>query len=139
VGQARRAIGAVLPGNRVLVTPSSSAMRTASNSKRGRRPESAWQSGCRLRVQHAVLKPTTPRFSNIAPLGLHHRAVGDILSVWRLENSGTAHPCRGPMTAAKSRAIRPRFPLHIYRLTAPLSFAITACPAGRQDGKTAAC
>jgi S1-C subfamily serine protease len=122
----RRAIGAVLPGNRVLVTAELVGnanyveLETAAGGQKAPAAVEAVDYECNL----AVLKTDDTAFlKNIAPLELATAAVGDILSVWQLENNGNLLVTRGPMTTAEvSRYPGDDSPFLIYRLTAPLQF-----------------
>jgi S1-C subfamily serine protease len=122
----RRAIGAVLPGNRVLVTAELVAnanyveFETAAGGQKAPASIEAVDYECNL----ALLRTDDPAIlKDIKPLEITTAAVGDILSIWQLENNGNLLVTRGPMTTAEvSRYPGDDSPFLIYRLTVPLQF-----------------
>ena len=72
----------------------------------------------------ALLKPEDPAFLKpFKPLELTHAYIGDTLSVWQLESTGTLLVTKGPMTTAEvTRYPIDDSPLLVYRMTTPLQF-----------------
>lgn len=122
----RRAIGAVLPGNRVLVTAELVAnanyleFETAAGGQKVPAEVAAVDYECNL----ALLKTDDPTFlQQVKPLEIGPATVGDMLSIWQLENNGNLLVTRGPMTTAEiSGYPADDAPFLIYRVTAPLQF-----------------
>lgn len=122
----RRAIGAVLPGNRVLVTAElvANANYVEFETAAGGQKAPATVEAVDYESNLALLKTDDAAFlKDILPLELITAAVGDMLSVWQLESNGNLLVTRGPMTTAEvSRYPGDESPFLIYRLTAPLQF-----------------
>ncbi|MDQ3621029.1 MAG: serine protease [Verrucomicrobiota bacterium] len=122
----RRAIGAVLPGERVLVTAEFVANASylefeapAGGSKVPAKVEIVDYEAnlALLRAEDdAWLKP-------YQALELTSATVGDNLSIWQLENTGTLLVTNGPMTSVEvARYSVEESALLVYRLTASLQF-----------------
>ncbi|HEX8296154.1 MAG TPA: PDZ domain-containing protein [Chthoniobacteraceae bacterium] len=122
----RRAIGAVLPGNRVLVTAELVAnanyveFETAAGGQKAPAVVEAVDYECNL----AVLKTDNLEIlKELKPLEISTPKVGDVLAVWQLESNGNLLITKGAMTTAEvSRYPVEESPLLIYRLTAALQF-----------------
>ena len=136
----RRAVGAILPGNRVLVTAEMAANATyielekADSGEKAPATVEAVDYECDL----ALLKPATDGFLNgFKPLTVTEPSVGDDLSVWQLENNGTLLSTRALLTTAEVD----RYPigdtsLLIYRLTSSLQPRDSGftCPVVKGEG-----
>ncbi|MEA3211100.1 MAG: hypothetical protein QOE70_4157 [Chthoniobacter sp.] len=122
----RRAIGAVLPGNRVLVTAELVGnanyveFETAAGGQKVPASVDVVDYECNL----ALLKTEDSNFlQQVKALEFTSASVGDILAVWQLESNGNLLVTKGAMTTAEvSRYPVDETPLLIYRLTAPLQF-----------------
>ena len=122
----RRAIGAVLPGGRVLVTAELVTnanyveFETASGGQKVPAAVDTVDYECNL----ALLKTEDPEFlRRLKPLEVAASAVGDQLSVWQLESNGNLLVTKGALTTAEvSRYPLDDSPYLIYRVTAPLQF-----------------
>lgn len=120
----RRAIGAVLPNNRVLVTGEMVANSTylELETPEGGRKAPAEVEAVDYEANLALLKcDETDFFKPFQPLDLTFATVGDSLSVWQLENNGNLLVTVGTMTTAETT----RYPIDdstflIYKLTASL-------------------
>jgi S1-C subfamily serine protease len=120
----RRAIGAVLPNNRVLVTGEllSNASYIEFETPEGGRKVPAEVEAVDYEANLGLLKTSDPDFLKpFVPLELAVATVGDAVSVWQLENNGNLLVTRGTMTTAEMG----RNPLDdssylIYRLTSTL-------------------
>lgn len=99
----RRAVGAVLDGNCVLVTAELVANSTYLELEN---PDTADKTPATVeRVDYesdlALLKPATPGFlDKFKPIGLANPSVGDDVAFWQLEPNGTLLSTRGLLTAA---------------------------------------
>ena len=138
----RRAIGAVLPGPRVLVTAELVAnasyveLETAEGGQKVAARVEAVDYECNL----ALLKSEDDAFLQpLAPLEIAPAKLGDELAIWQLENNGTLLVTRGPITTAEVL----RYPIDdspflVYRVTARLQFRDTSFPLPAvKDGKLA--
>jgi S1-C subfamily serine protease len=122
----RRAIGAVLPGNHVLVTGELVAnanyveFETAAGGQKAPASVEAVDYECNL----ALLKCDDSEFlKNLKPLEITPASVGDMLSVWQFEANGNLLVTKGALTTAEvSRYPLDDAPFLIYRVTAPLQF-----------------
>lgn len=122
----RRAIGSVLPDNRVLVTAELVAnanyveLETAAGGQKAPASVDAVDYECNL----ALIKCDDPVFlKNLKPLEITAAAVGDQLSVWQFESNGNLLVTKGALTTAEvSRYPLDDAPFLIYRVTAPLQF-----------------
>ncbi|MGB8166942.1 MAG: PDZ domain-containing protein [Chthoniobacteraceae bacterium] len=122
----RRAIGAVLPGNHVLVTAELVAnanyveLEAATGGQKAPASVEAVDYECNL----ALLKCDDAVFlTALKPLEIATGAVGDQLSVWQFESNGNLLVTKGALTTAEVS----RYPIDdaqflIYRVTAPLQF-----------------
>ncbi|MEO8790827.1 MAG: hypothetical protein ABI464_00725, partial [Chthoniobacteraceae bacterium] len=117
----RRAIGAVLPGSRVLVTAELVANRTyleLENPEGGRKIPASVEA-VDYEANLALLKADAPSdlLTGIPGLEVAESAVGDQLSVWQLENNGRLLVTNGPMTTAEMAAYPVNGAFLIYRVT----------------------
>lgn len=128
----RRAIGAVLPGQRVLVTAELVAnasfveLETASGGLKAPAAVEFVDYECNL----ALLKTEDAEFLKpFRPLEVGEAKIGDQLSVWQVESNGTLLVTHGPMTTAEVlRYPVDESPFLVYRLTAQLQFRDTSFP-----------
>lgn len=123
----RRAIGAVLPGQRVLVT---AELVANANYIEFENAEGGFKTAAKVEIVDyegnlALLRSDAPGtlFDDLKPLEFTTPKVGDMLSVWQLENNGNLLVTKGPMTTAEVG----RYPIEesnllLYKLTAPLQF-----------------
>jgi S1-C subfamily serine protease len=122
----RRAIGAVLADGRVLVTAElvANASYVEFESAGGGQKAPASIQSVDYECNLALLKCDDPEFlKGLKPLDIAPAAVGDLLSVWQLENNGNLLVTKGAMTTAEvSRYPLDDAPFLIYKLTAPLQF-----------------
>lgn len=122
----RRAIGTILPDNRVLVTAElvANANYVELETAEGGQKVPASVEVVDYEANLALLKTDDPAFLKpFKPLELTHAHIGDTLSVWQLENTGTLLVTKGPMTTAEVT----RYPIDdsallVYRMTTPLQF-----------------
>jgi S1-C subfamily serine protease len=122
----RRAIGAVLPDNHVLVTAELVAnanyveLEAATGGQKAPASVEAVDYECNL----ALLKCDDPAFLKaLKPLEVTAASVGDQLSVWQFESNGNLLVTKAALTTAEVS----RYPIDdaqflIYRVTAPLQF-----------------
>lgn len=121
-----RALGAVLPGGRVLVT---AELVANSNYVELERAESGEKTAAIVAVVDyecnlALLKPVDDKFLNgIKPLELKNAQVGDHLSIWQLEDTGALLGTSGLVTSVDVE----RYPLDdtsllVYQLTSSLQY-----------------
>jgi hypothetical protein len=122
----RRAIGAVLPGGKVLVTAELVGNSTflEFESPEGGAKVPATVDVVDYDANLALLKTEDADFLKAyKPLELTTAHVGDNLSIWQLEATGTLLVTPGTMTSAEvSRYPIADLPLLVYRLTANLQF-----------------
>jgi S1-C subfamily serine protease len=122
----RRAIGTILAGNRVLVTAElvANANYVEFETAEGGQKVPARVEVVDYEANLALLQTDDTDFlKSFKPLELTHAKVGDTLSVWQLENTGTLLVTKGPMTTAEvSRYPEDDAPLLVYRMTTPLQF-----------------
>ncbi len=122
----RRAIGAVLPGNRVLVTGElvANANYLEFEMPEGGRRAPATIEAVDYEANLAVLKADDPKFlDSFEPLELTTVRVGDAVTVWQLESTGTLLQTKGSMTTAEvSRYPIDESPLLVYRAAVSLQF-----------------
>ncbi len=122
----RRAVGAVLPGNRVLVTgelvANANYLELEANEGGAKVPASIEVVDYEANL--AILKADEPKFmENFEPMEFTTATVGDTVSVWQLENTGTVLVTNGSLTTAEvSRYPIDDTPLLVYRATASLQF-----------------
>ena len=138
----RRAIGAVLPGGRVLVTAELVANATyleLENPEGGRKAPATVDV-----VDHeanlALIKTdNADLLSGVKGLEVAESQIGDTLSVWQLENNGRLLVTKGPMTTAELAAYPVDGSFLIYRVTVQLqgrdnSFTLPVVRDGRLTG-----
>jgi S1-C subfamily serine protease len=138
----RRAIGAVLPGARVLVTAELVANLTylELETPEGGRKVPAAVEAVDYEANLAVLKADDADFLAGAPeLQVAESAIGDMLSVWQLENNGRLLVTQGPMTTAETAAYPVDGNFLIYRMTVRLqgresSFTLPVVHDGKLTG-----
>lgn len=138
----RRAIGAVLPGARVLVTAELVANLTylELETPEGGRKVPAAVEAVDYEANLAVLKTEAADFLAGAPeLQVAESAIGDMLSVWQLENNGRLLVTQGPMTTAENAAYPVDGSFLIYRMTVRLqgresSFTLPVVHDGKLTG-----
>ena len=120
----RRAVGAVLAGNRVLVTGELVANATYVELEK---PDSGDKTPATVeRVDYesnlALVKPADAKFlADFKPIGVAEASVGDDLAIWQLEPNGTLLSTRALLTTADVA----RYPIDdtsllLYRLTSSL-------------------
>lgn len=122
----RKAVGAVLPNERVLVTAElvANANYLEFEAAEGGQKVPAMVEAVDYECNLAVLKTTDPTFlKSLQPLELTIANVGDELAVWQLEQNGNQLITRGTMTNADVS----RYPIDdsmllMYRLTVSLQF-----------------
>lgn len=120
----RRAIGAVLPGGRVLVTGElvANSNYVEFEYADGSRKFPAEVETVDYEANLALLKTADPDFAKpLTPLELTTAKVGDTISAWQLENNGNLLATNGVMTTAEVS----RYPVDdstflMYRVTASL-------------------
>ena len=122
----RRAIGAVLPGGKVMVTAEmvSNATFLEFESPEGGVKVPATIDVVDYEANLALLKTDDPEFLKAyAPLELTPARIGDNLAIWQLEATGALLVTPGTLTSIEaSRYPISDSPLLIYRLTANLQF-----------------
>lgn len=122
----RRAIGAVITGDRVLVTAElvANANYVEFETASGGQKVPASVEVVDYESNLALLKTDEPGFlKGLKPLQIAASNVGDLLSVWQLESNGNLLVTKGALTTAEvSRYPLDDSPLLIYRATAPLQF-----------------
>ena len=99
-----RALGAVLPGNRVLVTAELVADATYAEFEKAESGEKtpATVETVDYEANLAILKPVDENFlKGIKPLELKGVKVGDTVTVWQLENTGTLLSTSALVTTAE--------------------------------------
>ncbi len=122
----RRAVGAVLPDRRVLVTGElvANANYIEFEAPDGGVKIAASIDAVDYEANLAIVRSEDPRFMEaFEPVAFTTASVGDTLSVWQLENNGTLLVTNGSMTTAEVS----RYPIDdslllVYRATAPLQF-----------------
>ncbi len=128
----RRAIGAVLPGERVLVTAEliANANFVEFESAGGGQKVPASVEFVDYECNLALLKTDDAEFlKGLQPLKLAEPRIGDQLSVWQIESNGNLLVTHGPMTTAEVlRYPVDDSPFLVYRLTAQLQFRDTSFP-----------
>jgi hypothetical protein len=128
----RRAIGAVLAGQRVLVTAelvgnaSFVEFETAGGGQKVPAAVEFVDYECNL----ALLKTDDAEFLKpLQPLAIGEAKIGDQLSVWQIESNGNLLVTHGPMTTAEVLKYPvDESPFLVYRLTAQLQFRDTSFP-----------
>ncbi|MEP6671901.1 MAG: PDZ domain-containing protein [Chthoniobacter sp.] len=122
----RRAIGTILSENRVLVTAElvANANYVELESAEGGQKVPATVEVVDYEANLALLKTEDTAFLKAyQPLELTHAGIGDLLSVWQLESTGTLLVTKGSMTTAEvTRYPIDDSPLLVYRMTTPLQF-----------------
>jgi len=122
----RRAIGTILAGNRVLVTAElvANANYVEFETAEGGQKVPASVEVVDYEANLALLKTDDLDFLKpFKPLELTPAKIGDVLSVWQLENNGALLVTKGPMTTAEvARYPADDSPLLVYRMTTPLQF-----------------
>ena len=119
----RRAIGAVLPGQRVLVTAELVANSTflELETPEGGKKAQATVDAVDYETNLALLKTDNPDLlKGMAGLEIADSAIGDQLSVWQLENNGRLLVTKGPMTTAEIGSYPVDGSFLIYRMTVQL-------------------
>lgn len=122
----RRAVGAVLPGGRVLVT---GELVSNANYVELERPDGSGKTPAQIEMVDyecnlAVLRGDDPKFlADSEPLELTEANVGETLSVWQLENTGVVLATSGPLTTVEVSS----YPIDdssllVYRATTALQF-----------------
>jgi S1-C subfamily serine protease len=128
----RRAIGGVLPGERVLVTAElvGNATFVEFESAGGGQKVPATVEFVDYECNLALLKTDDVAFLKaLRPLEIAPAKIGDQLSVWQVESNGTLNVTHGPMTTAEVlRYPVDDSPFLVYRLTAQLQFRDTSFP-----------
>ena len=128
----RRAIGAVLPGQRVLVTAElvGNANFVEFEAAGGGQKVPAAIEFVDYECNLALLKTDDTDFlKSLRPLTISPAKIGDQLSVWQIENNGNLLVTHGPMTTAEVlRYPIDESPFLVYRLTAQLQFRDTSFP-----------
>ncbi len=128
----RRAIGAVLPRQRVLVTAElvANANFVEFESAGGGQKVPATVEFVDYECNLALLKTDDTEFlKDLLPLNIGEARIGDQLSVWQIENNGNLLVTHGPMTTAEVlRYPIDESPFLVYRLTAQLQFRDTSFP-----------
>ncbi len=139
----RSAIGAILPGNQVLVTGELVANATYLELEK---PDGSGKTPARLEVVDyeanlALIKPVDEAFlEGFKPLALAESAVGEQLHVWQLERNGDLLSTSAVLTNAEvSRYPTENAALLLYRLTSALqprdgSFTTPVVRQGRLTG-----
>jgi S1-C subfamily serine protease len=139
----RRAIGAVLAGGKVLITAEMVANGTylEFESPEGGAKVPATVDAVDYEANLALLKTEDAAFlKNYQPIGTTAAKVGDTLSIWQLESTGTLLVTPGTMTSAEvSRYPVADTALLVYRLTANLqsrdsSFTLPVVKDGQLAG-----
>ncbi len=138
----RRAIGAVIAGQRVLVAAELVANSTYLELERpeGGRKVPATVETVDYEANLALLKADSPEFlASFPPLQVAESAIGDQLSVWQLENNGRLLVTKGPMTTAEMANYPVFGNFLIYRVTVQLqgresSFTLPVVNNGRLTG-----
>ena len=139
----RRALGAVLPGNRVLVT---AELVANSNYVELEKAENGEKVAAAIELVDyesnlALIKPADDKFlGGIKPIELADAAVGDHVEIWQLENTGALLNTSAVLTTVEAS----RYPvddtvLLVYRLAASLqyrdgSFTVPAVKGGKLAG-----
>jgi S1-C subfamily serine protease len=138
----RRAIGAVLPGLRVLVTADLVANLTylELETPEGGRKVPATVEVVDYEANLALLKTDDPDFlAGIPGLEIAESNIGDLLSVWQLENNGRLLVTQGPMTTADTSVYPVDGNFLIYRMTVQIqgresSFTLPVVNRGKLAG-----
>ncbi len=138
----RRAIGAVLPGPRVLVAGELVANATylEFEAADGGRKVPASIEAVDYEANLALLKTDDADFLKGVPqLDLVESAIGDQLNIWQLENNGRLLVTNGPMTTAEISAYPIDGQFLIYRMTAQIqgrdsSFTLPVARGGKLTG-----
>ena len=138
----RRAIGAVIPGSRVLVTAELVANCTylELETPEGGRKVPATVEAVDYEANLAVLKTDDADFLAGAPeLQIAESGIGEPLSVLQLENNGRLLVTKGPMTTAENTAYPVDGSFLIYRMTVQLqgresSFTLPVVNNGKLTG-----
>ena len=140
--QTRRAIGAVLPGPRVLVTAelvANSTFLEFENAEGGRKV-SASVDVVDYEANLALLKTDDAEFlAGLPQLQVAESSIGDTLNVWQLENSGRLLVTSGPMTTAEMIPYGLENIFLVYRTTVQLqgrdsSFTLPVVAKGKLTG-----
>ena len=139
----RRAIGAVLPGNRVLVTADLVANLTyleLENPEGGRKVPAILEA-VDYEANLALLKTgeDSDLLTGAPALQITESTIGDQLSVWQLENNGRLLVTKGPMTTAEMAAYPVDGGFLIYRATMQIqgrdnSFTLPVVNGGKLTG-----
>ena len=122
----RRAIGTVLAGQRILVTAElvANANYVELETAEGGRKVPATVEVVDYEANLALLKTDDAAFlQTLEPIEVGPAKVGDVLSIWQLESTGTLLATTGTMTTAEvTRYPIDDSPLLVYRVTAALQF-----------------
>lgn len=140
--QTRRAIGALLPGSKVLVAGELVANATylEFETAEGGRKVPATIEAVDYEANLAILKTEEADFlKGIPELEIAESAIGDQLSIWQLENNGRLLVTNGPMTTAEVSPYPVDGQFLIYRITAQLqnrdsSFTLPVAKNGKLTG-----
>jgi len=138
----RRAIGAVLPGPRILVAGELVANSTylEFEAADGGRKVPATVDVVDYEANLALLKTDDPDFLKGLPqLDLTESAIGDQLNIWQLENNGRLLVTNGPMTTAEMSPYPIDGQFLIYRMTTQIqgrdsSFTLPVARGGKLTG-----
>ena len=138
----RRAIGAVLPGQRVLVTAELVANSTylELENPEGGRKAPATVDVVDYEANLALLKTdNADLLAGMAGLQIADSSLGDSLSVWQLENNGRLLVTTGPMTTAEMFTYPVDGSFLIYRMTVQMqgrdsSFTLPVVNGGKLTG-----
>jgi len=135
----RRGVGPVLPGNRVLVTAElvGNANYLELEAPEGGQKTPASVEAVDYEANLALLKPEDDKFlSAFEPVQFTTAVVGDTISIWQLESTGTLLVTKGSLTTTEiSRYPIDESPLLVYRATASLQFrdASFTLPVAKDD------
>jgi hypothetical protein len=121
-----RGLGAVLAGNRVLVTAEFVANASYVELEKPAGGEKIPASVERVDYEAnlALVKPSDPRFlDGVKPLAVQDASIGDRLELWQLENTGALLSTSGRLTTVEVG----KYPIDdtallLYRLTAPMQY-----------------
>ena len=138
----RRAIGTVMPGGRVLVTAELVANLTylELETTEGGRKVPATVEAVDYEANLAVLKTDAADFlAGVPGLEVAESDIGDVLTVWQLENNGRLLETNGPLTTAEIGAYPVDGSFLIYRMTVRLqgregSFTLPVVHEGKLTG-----
>lgn len=139
----RRALGAVLPGNRVLVTAEMVANATFVELEKAESGDkmAATVVAVDYEADLALLKPADEKFlASFKPLEIEDAKVGDHVATWQLENNGNLLATDALVTTVEvARYPIDEISLLVYRLTSSLqyregSFTVPIIKGGKLAG-----